>query len=587
MSNKEAIKIHRKAFADVHRLCPRLFPSILLYSLVEAVSPYVTIYLSARLIDELAGLRRPSVLWGWVAWTVGAGCALMLLRACLLRWKKVEEEVFAIKQEQLFAKKFFSMDFADIDKQSTYDLRSQVLQNQRWGSWGIGKLASLAQEVSTALLGILSAVFLSVSLFMLPVPEQSAGYRWLNNPLFVLLLVAVIGAISFLSGKLGEKVVGMWSGLAEISKYGNRIFNFWSGLGSDRSRAIDIRMYEQQKMAEHYWKETGMFTTKGEIAKLSRGKMGLTEGLSAGISAFLTGFIYLFTCLKAMGGAFGVGSITQYVGAVTALSKNIGDLFRTWGTVKSNAAFLKPVYQLLDIPNSMYQGSLTTEKRSDRKYEVEFRNVSFRYPGSEQWALHNVSLRFRVGERMAVVGENGSGKTTFIKLLCRLYDPQEGQILLNGIDIRKYRYDDYMHIFSVVFQDFQLISQPLGDNVAGSCRYDREKVETVLRKVGFGERLDRMPNGLDTVQESSFPAARRRRSRLPALCTRIPHSSSWMNRQRHSTRLPRRKSMRALTRLHRIRPPSTSATGFLPVDSAMRFWCLTAAKSSSRATTTA
>ena len=132
--------------------------------------------------------------------------------------------------------------------------------------------------------------------------------------------------------------------------------------------------------------------------------MGLTEGLSAGISAFLTGFIYLFTCLKAMGGAFGVGSITQYVGAVTALSKNIGDLFRTWGTVKSNAAFLKPVYQLLDIPNSMYQGSLTTEKRSDRKYEVEFRNVSFRYPGSEQWALHNVNLRFRVGERMAVVG---------------------------------------------------------------------------------------------------------------------------------------------------------------------------------------
>ena len=104
MSNKEAIKIHRKAFADVHRLCPKLFPSILLYSLVEAVSPYVTIYLSARLIDELASLRRPSVLWGWVAWTVGAGCALMLLRACLLRWKKVEKEVFAIKQEQLFAK---------------------------------------------------------------------------------------------------------------------------------------------------------------------------------------------------------------------------------------------------------------------------------------------------------------------------------------------------------------------------------------------------------------------------------------------------------------------------------------------------
>ena len=77
-------------------------------------------------------------------------------------------------------------------------------------------------------------------------------------------------------------------------------------------------------------------------------------------------------------------------------------------------------------------------------------------------------MKFKVGKRLAVVGENGSGKTTFIKLLCRLYDPQEGQILLNGIDIRKYRYDDYINIFSVVFQDFQLISQPLGNNVAGS-----------------------------------------------------------------------------------------------------------------------
>src|SRR5699024_4332027 len=120
--------------------------------------------------------------------------------------------------------------------------------------------------------------------------------------------------------------------------------------------------------------------------------------------------------------------------------------------------------QFLDLPNRMYQGSLTTEKRSDRKYEVEFRDVSFRYPGTEIWALRHVNVRFRVGERMAVVGENGSGKTTFIKLLCRLYDPQEGQILLNGIDIRKYNYCEYMNIFSVVFQDFQLLSQPLGQN---------------------------------------------------------------------------------------------------------------------------
>ena len=104
-----------------------------------------------------------------------------------------------------------------------------------------------------------------------------------------------------------------------------------------------------------------------------------------------------------------------------------------------------------------------------------------------------------MGKLIAVWGSPGSGKTTFIKLLCRLYDPQEGQILLNGIDIRKYRYDDYMNIFSVVFQDFQLICQPLGANVAGSVEYDRERVRKALIDAGFGDRLASMEKGLDTM----------------------------------------------------------------------------------------
>ena len=130
---------------------------------------------------------------------------------------------------------------------------------------------------------------------------------------------------------------------------------------------------------------------------------------------------------------------------------------------------------------------------------MEFRDVSFKYPGSDIWALRHVNLKFKVGQRLAIVGENGSGKTTFIKLLCRLYDPQEGQILLNGIDIRKYRYDDYMSIFSVVFQDFQLLAQPLGANVAGSMRYDQDRAYKALVDAGFGDRLKTMDQGLDAM----------------------------------------------------------------------------------------
>lgn len=129
---------------------------------------------------------------------------------------------------------------------------------------------------------------------------------------------------------------------------------------------------------------------------------------------------------------------------------------------------------------------------------MEFRDVSFRYPDSREYVLKHLSLRFRIGERLAVVGPNGSGKTTFIKLLCRLYDPTEGEILLNGINIKKYDYKEYMGLFSVVFQDFQLLSLPLGQNVAAASEYDRERVKKALNQAGMGERVSRLEKGLET-----------------------------------------------------------------------------------------
>ena len=116
-----------------------------------------------------------------------------------------------------------------------------------------------------------------------------------------------------------------------------------------------------------------------------------------------------------------------------------------------------------DTPPVKYQGTLPVEKRDDNDYTIAFQNVSFRYPGAEDWALKDFSIRLRVGERLAVVGLNGSGKTTFIKLLCRLYDPQEGVITLNGIDIKKYDYEEYMT------EALRQMDESVGEQEAEKC----------------------------------------------------------------------------------------------------------------------
>ena len=336
-------------------------------------------------------------------------------------------------------------------------------------------------------------------LFTSPVSESAGWLRVLNNPVFILILAAMMVVVSILAGNLSAKSMSCWSDFAEEATFGNRLFGHFGFIGADKERSVDIRMNNQQRLVSAYWAANSTFGVNGSFGKSARGKMGVYASLGVCITTLITGFIYVFTCLKAWGGAFDVGSITQYVGAATAMVTNVFALTDLLGVMKTNAPYLAKTFEFLDIPNSMYQGSLTTEKRSDRQYEVEFRNVSFKYPGSESWALKNVSMKFKVGKRLAIVGENGSGKTTFIKLLCRLYDPQEGEILLNGIDIRKYRYDDYMRIFSVVFQDFRLICQPLGNNVAGSMEYDRDRAKKALIDAGFGDRLAAMERGLDTM----------------------------------------------------------------------------------------
>lgn len=498
---KETAVCTRRAYGLLHREFPGLIAAITSYRTVSAIIPYIAIWFSAQIINEMAGLRRPETLWTLVLASLGSALVLGIVCKVLRCWDIRMENHFIFSRQKVYTDKILSMDYEDVDKAEVRSLLDKIRGNENWSCWGLFMLMEVLESAITGIVGILGAVVLTVSLFMNAVP--SGPMTILNHPVFIVLFLGVLIMTTTLSSFCHTKSSASYAALSEEATFGNRMCSFM--LLSERPKAgADVRMYNQQKISQWYMDRDKTFLPGGPLAKCAAGPMGLWAAAGTATEALLMGLVYVFVCLKSWAGAFGVGSITQYVGAVTALSRNISELMKGLGQLRSNAPFMEDIYTFLDIPNKMYQGSLTTEKRADRQYEVEFRDVSFKYPGSTNWSLRHVNMKFKVGSRLAVVGENGSGKTTFIKLLCRLYDPQEGQILLNGIDIRKYNYLDYMEIFSVVFQDFQLISQPLGNNVAGSMNYDKERVLTALKDAGFADRLSTMPEGLDTCLYKDF-----------------------------------------------------------------------------------
>ena len=480
--------------------CPGYFAAVVLRDTIQALGPYVTIYLSARLINELAGSRDPQALLWWVGWQLGTLAFLTLAGGLCTHWVNYCEDTLYPLNRRIYMDKMLDMDYADLDRQAVYELYSKLMQSQNFIGLGVRGALERFSPLLQAALQTLGGVALSISLFLLPVPAGSPLAflnHWTTTPLTLLLLLLL--TLSASASNSYSQTFG--ARYAREGRAANRCSFFFCRTCQERSRALDMRLYRQQERVCSPYMSRNMdlgFGPRSQLARWARGPMGLSAALAQALNVILTGLIYGFVCLKALGGAFGVGGVTQYVGAITKLFLGLSDVLSVLSEIRTNATFLEDSFRFLDIPNAMYQGSLTTEKRSDRQYEVEFRDVSFRYPGTDQWALRHVNLKFRVGSRLAVVGQNGSGKTTFIKLLCRLYDPTEGEILLNGIDIRKYRYDDYIGIFSVVFQDFKLFSLPVGENIGGRKDYDRQQAEACLRQAGLGERLSSMPKGLDT-----------------------------------------------------------------------------------------
>ncbi len=484
MKLREHLQITVRSIKLLYSLSRRYFISMTAESVGRAVLPYVPIYFSARLIDALAAGEPVEVLALYVALTVGLTALLGLLNAWLAAQAAIGSQENYNASEWLYAEKAMGMSYASIEDREVTLLRERIKMESQTG-YNLWFLVSTIQEGVGNLVQVAASISLCASFFAISAVSLGAKLAFVAG---VILTVAVSSLLTrkdaLIRNQFYAEAVG-WNTLD--MKFSQYLENYGSGK--------DIRLYAMEEPLVEFNKSTILSIWKKE-AKMDFLRAGL-RFLDTVLNHGLRLGVYLLLISAALSGGLSVGSIARYASCVVLLLSAAAGLVYNIQMSLVNDQYMKRFFSYLDIPNPMYQGSLTIDKRDDCDYDVEFRDVSFRYPNTEAYALRHVNLRFRVGEKLAAVGMNGSGKTTFIKLLCRMYDPTEGVILLNGVDIRKYDYDEYMALFSVVFQDFQLLAFSLGQNVAASARYDRGRAALCLEKAGFAKGLG-MPKGLDT-----------------------------------------------------------------------------------------
>ena len=491
MSFGERIRITKRGFGILRKYCPGLSEQKALYEFIHSLQPFITIWFSARIVDELTNHCRKDYIASYVICVITINFICIVFQNVLLHICNEKESQMWIWFEKVFSDKQMSLDYDDLEDVSIQKQRQEVEENLFMFGNGLAQLVWGTSVMVKVFVNIFVALLMSGTLFI-----SKTGEKIVDHPIWIVAILGCITLCGFSNYKATRKENSLFMKWCDNSLWFNRTFMFFGHeLYTNLERAKDVRIYRQDTLAIKKIEELEAW---GKAEKKNSFHMAFFSSVAGFIVGLGNCACYLFVAIKAFLGAYGVGSVVQYVSVLTRLGDGIRDLMFMVSDNELYCAHLKKMYDYLDIPNHMYQGSLTVEKREDNEYYIEFRNVSFKYPRTENYVLRNVNLKFKIGEKLAVVGMNGSGKTTFIKLLCRLYDPTEGEILLNNVDIRKYDYKEYMSIFSVVFQDFKLFSFGLGQNVSASFHYNEELAKKCLEKAGFYGRLQSMKKGLET-----------------------------------------------------------------------------------------
>ena len=393
-------------------------------------------------------------------------------------------------------RKTLTLNYPDLESTEIRQLKRKITESSKIDNYGKGSLLSNTESMANHVINMVIAIILFVELFVTVFQVSK-----LITVLFCAFVAALVVVNVLYIFSVYNRNLKLSDNLSQILIDENRIDEAVDCYNMGK----DVRMYRQHTIIMDIKKRA--FNMEQDAHRKYANVQFTSNIPLLMISMFLNIGVYTFICIYTVKGILGIGSLIKYVGITKTLIDCIIAIFSTIASLKSNTSFVEDYLRYYDISEKMNTGTLKVNKLSllqNAGNIIEFRDVSFKYPGAENYALWQVNFVLRMDEQLAIVGRNGSGKTTLVKLLCRLYDPTEGEILLNGINIMEYDYNEYISLFSVVFQDFKLFSFTLGQNVAAGSDYDAESVKSCLCNAGFETRFSTMPNGLDTYLYKDF-----------------------------------------------------------------------------------
>ncbi len=494
MKPSEHLQVLRQAAKYTFSVNRKYTLLLIMNAFLSAVTGYIPIYFSARVIDSLVAGTSVNTVIFYVGLTVGIVFAVNLLNTYISSEKDAAYSAIWRNEDWSFSEKSMQMAYASIEDPEVARLRYRVRLESQTGQ-NLFYLYRDMELFTEQVTRIAASAALTVSFFALP----SVPVRF---KLAIVAGLAITLAVQmYAARKTNELNRNFMAYSIDMNIISEHFLNYIEHYGAGK----DIRLYDMGEfLGSSYLELNRDYCERGQKNSYIQAAWTLPAAI---LNTGLKSGIYAVLIYAALQGGITAGSIAKYAACIMMLAQNLTGVAQTVQSALDNNHYLRRYFSYFDIPNKMYQGSLTVEKRDDNEYYVEFRNVSFRYPNTKAYALSNVSLKFRIGEKLAIVGMNGSGKTTFIKLLCRLYDPAEGEILLNGVNIQKYDYDEYMSIFSVVFQDFGLFAFRLGEVVACNKNFDEDKVRECLKKANFGSRFDEMPENVLTYLYKEYDQA--------------------------------------------------------------------------------